>query len=38
MIDINTTEAGQKYTFLSQLLSFIDIQDLENSLVLTRNQ
>jgi len=37
-IDLNTTAAGQKYTFLGQLLSFINMQELENSLVLTHNQ
>ena len=37
-IDLNTTAAEQKYTFLAQLLSFINIQDMENLLILTHNQ
>jgi len=37
-IDFNTTAAEQKYTFLAQLLSFINIQDMENLLTLTHNQ
>jgi len=37
-IDLNTTAAGQKYTFLAQLLTFINMQNLENLLILTHNQ
>jgi len=37
-IGINTTEAGPKYTFLAQLLTFINMQNLENLLILTHNQ
>jgi hypothetical protein len=37
-IDLNTPAAEQKYTFLAQLLSFINIQDMENLSILTHNQ
>jgi len=37
-IGINTTEASQTDTILVQLLFFINMQELENSSALTRNQ
>jgi len=37
-IELNTTAAGQKYTFIAQLLSFINIQDVENSAIVNYKQ
>ena len=36
-IDFNTTAASQRYTFLAQFLSFINIQELEIPAVLSYN-
>jgi len=36
-IDLNTTAASQTYKVLAQLMSFIKMQELENSAVLSYN-
>jgi len=38
MLILTQLQRGQKYTFLAQILSFINMQELENLLFLTHNQ